>query len=130
MLSINWIGETMTDENTSDVFQEEYAAIYDWLYIAGGKDYEIECDFIEGVFKEFAEEKPKKLLTLACGTGTHEIILADRGYSVVGTDMAPAMIALAKQKVKDHDVEFHVQRMEKNRSWKEIRRNIVFVIFN
>ncbi|HVN56556.1 MAG TPA: class I SAM-dependent methyltransferase [Anaerolineaceae bacterium] len=39
-----------------------------------------------------------RLLDLGCGTGTHAIYLAKRGFSVVGIDFSPRAIELARSK--------------------------------
>jgi SAM-dependent methyltransferase len=41
-----------------------------------------------------------RILDLGCGTGRHALKLARRGYSVVGVDRAPAMVAAARRKAK------------------------------
>lgn len=38
------------------------------------------------------------VLDAACGTGTLALLLAQRGYSVIGADASPAMLAEARQK--------------------------------
>lgn len=48
-----------------DVFKD-YATSYDSLY--QDKDYEAECDFLEGIFREF-NVPVKTILDLGCGTG-------------------------------------------------------------
>ncbi len=79
------------------VFGEVYADAYDLLY--GDKDYAGECDMIESLLSEFGGARPvRRLLDLGCGTGSHSILLAARGYSVTGIDLSPAMIAQAREK--------------------------------
>jgi SAM-dependent methyltransferase len=41
---------------------------------------------------------PARVLDIGCGTGTFATELADRGYSVIGVDPAPEMIAAARAK--------------------------------
>jgi SAM-dependent methyltransferase len=40
----------------------------------------------------------RRVLDAACGSGGHALALARRGYQVVGADVSPGMIALARQK--------------------------------
>lgn len=91
----------------SDVFGG-YAGFYDTLY--ADKDYAAEVEFLSQVFERFGVSAPADVLDLGCGTGTHDLMLAQRGHSVVGIDRAPEMIALAEQKTRGDgvDVEFHV----------------------
>jgi SAM-dependent methyltransferase len=79
------------------IFGEPYAQQYDLLY--GEKDYEAECDAIEALLHEFGTGPVKTVLDLGCGTGTHALLLADRGYRVTGVDRSPAMLERARAKV-------------------------------
>ena len=40
-----------------------------------------------------------RALDLGCGTGTHSIFLAQKGYTVVGVDFSSKAVELAKQKI-------------------------------
>lgn len=73
-----------------------YAAAYDLLY--GEKDYQAECDLIETIFDGCGKEV-RSVLDLGCGTGNHAIPLAERGYTVLGVDSSPDMLARAREKV-------------------------------
>ncbi|MCX7670980.1 MAG: class I SAM-dependent methyltransferase, partial [Anaerolineae bacterium] len=42
----------------------------------------------------------RRVLDFACGSGGHALWLAERGYTVVGVDISPAMIRLARQKAQ------------------------------
>jgi SAM-dependent methyltransferase len=80
------------------VFGKVYADVYDALY--GEKDYVAECNLIEALLAEFGSVRPiRRLLDLGCGTGSHALELAGRGYTVVGIDRSAAMIARARKKV-------------------------------
>jgi len=78
------------------VFCKGYADAYDLLYT--DKDYEAECDMIEGVFRRYGDGAIKTILDLGCGTGNHSIPLAKRGYEVTGVDISPDMLAHAEKK--------------------------------
>jgi SAM-dependent methyltransferase len=80
------------------VFKEEYAGAYDALYL--DKDYEQECNYIEALFTKY-NSRPEKILDLGCGTGSHALILAKRGYKVSGVDQSASMLEIARQKAKD-----------------------------
>ncbi len=47
---------------------------------------------------------PRRVLDLACGTGSAAILLAARGYAVNGVDGAAAMLAIARRKAADAGV--------------------------
>jgi SAM-dependent methyltransferase len=78
-------------------FGRDYALAYDYLY--QDKDYAKECDFIECVFREFSDRVVKTILDMGCGTGGHALILAQRGYEVVGVDSSKDMLDIARRKV-------------------------------
>ncbi len=80
-----------------EVFEKEYALAYDNLY--QDKDYTKECDFIEAVFKKYSIDV-RTILDLGCGTGGHALILARRGYQVMGVDRSQDMLEIAKEKAK------------------------------
>ncbi len=42
--------------------------------------------------------RPRRLIDLACGTGTHALIQAARGVEVIGLDLSRAMLAVAERK--------------------------------
>jgi SAM-dependent methyltransferase len=78
-------------------------------------DYGKECDILERIFAEFSSNTVKDLLDVACGTGTHALIFADRGYTIVGIDASKGMIDQAKMKINSEKmaVELFVQDMRK-----------------
>ena len=78
------------------VFGEKYAAVYDALY--HDKDYAAECDLIEAVFTRHASRPVTRVLDLGCGTGSHAVLLAERGYQVVGVDRSADMLQRARQR--------------------------------
>lgn len=43
----------------------------------------------------------KRLLDVACGTGLSSLPMLDRGWTVTGCDISPAMLELAREKVGD-----------------------------
>src|SRR5437588_1882722 len=66
---------------------------------------------------ELRNLKPRRILDLACGTGSVSEILARDGYEVVGVDLSAPMIQEARKKAArwDMPIEYHIQdaaRME------------------
>ena len=82
----------------SDVFGPEYANVYDALY--QDKDYAIECDLLECIFREYGKEPIKTILDLGCGTGNHTLLLAERGFEVTGIDCSQEMLDAAQIKAQ------------------------------
>lgn len=80
----------------SGVFSAAYAAAYDAIYC--DKDYAAECDRLEELFRSCAAAGVRRVLDLGCGTGSHSLALAQRGYQVVGIDRSPAMLSRARAK--------------------------------
>ena len=48
--------------------------------------------------------KPRRILDLNCGIGRHSIELGKRGMNVLGTDLSPYYIQIAKKRAKSHHV--------------------------
>ncbi len=71
------------------------ARFYDTLM--KGIDYREWVNYAVGLFKQYGY-KPRRVLDLACGTGTATLELARRGYEVVGLDASPHMLAVFKSK--------------------------------
>lgn len=85
-----------------------YASFYDDLY--RDKDYATECIFLQKAFSRFGRRRIKRVLDLGCGTGSHDILLANKGYSVTGIDMSPHMLRIARAKAKREAVSVQYHR--------------------
>ena len=72
-----------------------YSRYYDLLY--KDKEYAKEADYIHGLIQQYAP-KTRTLLDLGCGTGKHDFLLAEKGYSVHGVDMSETMLQEAKKR--------------------------------
>jgi len=79
-------------------FKQEYASVYDTLY--NDKDYKKECDYLEALFRR-CNHRPSTILDLGCGTGGHDIILAQRGYKITGVDRSLSMLSIARKKAQE-----------------------------
>lgn len=78
------------------VFGDAYAAAYDSFYAR--KNYEREVDVIESFLSHHSHRPVASILDLGCGTGTHALALARRGYEVTGLDRSEAMLTTARRK--------------------------------
>lgn len=83
------------------VFEKEYSSVYDSMY--ADKDYAGECAYLQKLFKK-AGLKPATILDLGCGTGSHAVPLAKKGYKVTGVDRSPGMLAEAARKAREAGV--------------------------
>ncbi|QVK19082.1 class I SAM-dependent methyltransferase [Mycoplasmatota bacterium] len=86
-------------------FYDKIAEYYDDIFIPK----ENQVNFI----KKVTGEPPKKILDIACGTGSYAIKLAQYGYHVTGIDLDQKMIEKAKFKSKKQNltIEFSVKNM-------------------
>lgn len=77
---------------------DNYARYYDLLY--GDKDYHAEADYIGALIDKYAPAA-KSILDLGCGTGRHAILLATKGWDVLGVDLSEEMVTVAHQRLQD-----------------------------
>ncbi len=72
---------------------KSYDRVYWW------KDYDQEVDFLVKALRRCGI-RGKRVLEIACGTGSHSKILVERGYEVTGVDISDDMLRIARSKVK------------------------------
>lgn len=80
-------------------FNKNYAAYYNLLY--KDKNYSSEVDYVDSLIKKYSSLGISSLLNLGCGTGNHDFLLAEKGYSVTGVDLSHSMVDIAKEKIVD-----------------------------
>lgn len=85
---------------------EEYARYYNLFY--GDKAYKNEAKTIDTIIKKYDSINAKLLLNVGCGTGKHDVEIANLGYQIKGIDLSPDMIDIAKKNSKDKDIIFEV----------------------
>lgn len=64
-------------------------------------DYELWADFVEVQFARYADEKPKLVLDMACGSGSMTLPLARRGYDMIGLDLSADMLGRARERLTE-----------------------------
>ena len=90
----------------------DFAYVYDEL-ICEDINYGRVCDFIENLFT-FYDKTPNLVCDLACGTGNITIPMSQRGYDMIGVDISPEMLDVARSKnTSGKDVLFLCQDMKK-----------------
>ena len=72
----------------------EFAWVYDVLM--QDADYEARSRYILSLFERF-DKKPTLLLDLACGSGGFSNELSKEGISVIGVDISPEMLSVARE---------------------------------
>lgn len=74
---------------------ESLAMSYDRL--TDDVSYEAVLEYLESILQKLGK-KPESVLDLACGTGSLSVLLAQRGYRVLGADLSEDMLAVAYEK--------------------------------
>ncbi len=80
-----------------------FANVYDKL--TDNIEYEKRADYISALFERYGVKGKEPILDLACGTGSLTIELAKRGYDMIGTDSAYAMLSQAQNKKYSENVD-------------------------
>ena len=88
------------------------AEYYDRLTADVG--YERWADYIQRHFRR--HKRPiRRVVELACGTGSLSRLLAERGYEVIGVDLSPDMLSVAARKCEGLAVQLLCQDMSRLR---------------
>jgi len=80
------------------------ARFYDRLYSATGKDYVAEARAVAALIRAHAPNA-RKLLDVGCGTGAHLEEFAKHGFACRGIDADPEMVAFARSRLPDLEIE-------------------------
>lgn len=76
-----------------------HAELYDTFY--SEKEYKTEAAFVHQCILKYGIKPTKKILELACGTGSHALELEKWGYNIIATDYSEDMLKCAKIKIKN-----------------------------
>jgi SAM-dependent methyltransferase len=76
----------------------DYAEVYD--LITSHKDYSEETEKLLGFLSDNGVSR--NILSIGCGTGSHESIISKFGYKVLGYDTSPYMIKKALERESDN----------------------------
>ena len=90
-----------------------HAELYDLFY--SDKPYEKEASFVDQCIKRYSNQPSRRLLELACGTGSHAFALERLGYEIVASDYSEDMLNCARRKADriSSSVDFQWQDMRK-----------------
>ncbi len=77
-----------------------FARYYDFIY-ENLVDYDAGVQYLEAVFRRGLRKRPQTILDLGCGTGSHAVRSARRGYDVVGLDTSRWQLAAARRKARE-----------------------------
>ena len=90
-------------QNTWQAFFDNYADKYaDEVFTKATKR---EAEFL---IKELALPKDGSILDVGCGTGRHTVALAKAGYKMIGVDLSEGMLARARRRAEEADVEIEL----------------------
>lgn len=93
------------------LYIDRHASLYDIFY--RDKPYAEEAAFVHQCLQEYSIGTTHRILEIACGTGTHALLLEKFGYDIVATDYSADMIACARRKADDtgSSIRFYQQDM-------------------
>ena len=93
------------------IYDGRHAELYDLFY--GAKPYAAEANHLHGLLQRLSGQPVRRVLDIACGTGSHAIELERLGYDVVGSDISRDMLVRAREKAgeKGSSVRFEQQDM-------------------
>ncbi|MGB9595141.1 MAG: class I SAM-dependent DNA methyltransferase [Candidatus Poribacteria bacterium] len=74
-------------------------------------DYVRWAEYIDDLFALY-NYRPKRVLNIACGTGSIDILLAQKGYEMFGIDLAFEMLALAKRKADRRGIKLNLWQQD------------------
>jgi ubiquinone/menaquinone biosynthesis C-methylase UbiE len=81
------------------IYDGRHAELYDLFY--GAKPYAAEASYLHGLLQQFSGRPVRRVLDIACGTGSHAIELERLGYEIVGSDISDDMLARARSKAQE-----------------------------
>jgi ubiquinone/menaquinone biosynthesis C-methylase UbiE len=88
-------------KDNKDIYDDFYSNIYDFLVFSHVKnDYEISA-----IINKTKPSQSSVMLDIGCGTGHHVAALSQNGLSVLGVDISPSMISVAKNKYPMYEFE-------------------------
>lgn len=91
-------------------YSGHYAELYDIFY--ADKAYEEEAIFVHKCLQKYGPKPTRRLLELACGTGSHALVLATLGYEIMATDYSEDMLRCAKRKAAGAACPLHFQQQD------------------
>jgi SAM-dependent methyltransferase len=87
------------EDNPSDIIEQfaAFAPYYDQFMIKL-VNYPSWVDYVIKIFKEY-RLAPRTILDVACGTGIPSLLLAKKGYRIIGVDNSHAMLEVFREKL-------------------------------
>ena len=82
-------------KNHKEIF-DKFAIYYDLIY--HDKSYVKEVNFIVKTLKKYGKKNIQNILDIGCGTGSHSVLLAKKGFSITGIDRSKQALDIAREK--------------------------------
>jgi len=86
----------MTKQKNNNEIFDKFAIYYDQIY--HDKSYAKEVNFIVKTLKKYGKKNIQNILDLGCGTGSHSVLLAKKGFSITGIDRSKQALDIARAK--------------------------------
>lgn len=86
-----------------------FAAAYDTMM--ANVDYVRWANYVQKLFAHY-NVRPRRILDMACGTGSTTILLAEKGYEMSGTDRALEMLLSARDKANEKGLPIHLWQQD------------------
>lgn len=80
----------------------EFADVYDLLQ--SDVDYSRRTEYLLSLFRKY-DRQPTLLLDMACGTGGFSLQFLKRGIDVIGVDISPEMLGMARERFADEGLD-------------------------
>lgn len=68
------------------------------------RDYALQTRLISQLFSNQRERKNIQVLDIACGSGSHSVLMAKKGFQVTGIDLSKTLLEMARKKAKEEKV--------------------------
>jgi SAM-dependent methyltransferase len=92
------------------IYDGRHAELYDLFY--GAKPYAAETGVLHGLLRRLSQQPVRRVLDIACGTGSHAIELERLGYEVVGCDISEDMLVRAREKARAASSDMRFERQD------------------
>jgi SAM-dependent methyltransferase len=89
------------------IYDGRHAELYDLFY--GAKPYAAEAGYLHDLLRRLSGRPVRRVLDIACGTGSHAIELERLGYDVVGSDISEDMLARARERAREASSAVHFE---------------------
>ena len=122
-------GKNTSSLNNHSVYMTlpyDYSKLSEYYEVLEGGKIDETNLFLEKILKKY---KTDNVLDFTCGTGAQTLYLAKHGYNVIGIDISPAMLKIAKQKAKEAKLKVRFYKGDM-RSSEFGTFNAVITIFN